>query len=167
MNITPNKIAWFVEMNNQILDLASEYYEIHAGHQPDEVSITGIDDKIISCLFIKKGWRDYELDDESGLDIPVEYLWTRDWQQVEQHRRLDENIKAIDARRAREAAEKEKKLEADRKLYEQLKTQFEPEDNISDVLSNIVKNQESLGTAFQKVIDDNYWNLISDNKNDK
>lgn len=166
MKITPNKIAWFIEMNIQLLELAAEFYKLHEDYEPDEISIVGIDDETISVIGVRKGWRDYELDDESGFDIPVSYLWTPDWQQIERHKRIEANMKAIDARLAREAAEKEKKVAADRKLYEQLKTQFEPEDNISDVLSNIVKNQESLGTAFQKVIDDNYWNLISDNKNE-
>ena len=41
-----------------------------------------------------------------------------------------------------------------------------PDEPIEDILTNFAKNllenQEPLGAEFQKVLDDNYWDLITD-----
>lgn len=127
MRISKRNTKWLFEGYEHLIDLANEFFKMHWGNEPDEMHLLEINGKYIQCKGIIKGWRAYEQDSEYWIEIPIEYLWTVNWQQVERDKIWNDNMKAIDARRIKEAEIANFQEQKDREQYLILKERFKDE----------------------------------------
>lgn len=126
--ITQEDINKFHEIIEAMIDTGREYHKIKYGEYPDVVTINEFNfsptEFEVECEVIAR--TSYDRDRYHPQRIPYSYLWEYNWMDELRQELLEANIRAVDARLAREQAERDKQLEADRKLYEQLKQRFEP-----------------------------------------
>lgn len=163
MRFTKRNASWFLEGYQLLNDVIVEYYFIYYGNTPDEVEILNIDDNSIVATCSELGQHYPDPIVYHKLNIPVEYLWIENWQDIEYQKILDEKLKAIERQKNNEREQKEKQEARDHALYIKLKEKFEPTPELLpfDYFTTSKHKQESLGKQFQQVLDENYWGLIT------
>ncbi len=63
--------------------------------------------------------------DYDSHDVPVSYLWTENWREIEEERRAAEERKQAGIKKAKETKAKKAAEEARRKQYDKLKEEFD------------------------------------------
>lgn len=176
MPISEQNINWFLEGYDQIMQIADRLFEIHYSEVCDEMYISSISDDQIHIQYIVKPDL-YAQDYYYGLSFPTKYLWTDDWEEVERHKVIVENLKAIERKQALDAERAEIQRQYDYNQYLKLKEQFEPTPELlpfdyftnpkhqSQGLAKLLQNQEPLGDEFQRVLTESYWALINESNN--
>jgi hypothetical protein len=132
MNITPNKIKWFLAIKEQLLEEGERYYKIHNGVESDRSQLEDLtEDKFFGVRFIRES-NSYGCcggDDETYMDIPYELLYNSNWEEELKDQLFNEQMERLKAKELREAAEKaERKAvqdKADLANYKRLKAKFE------------------------------------------
>lgn len=126
--ITQEDIDKMHEIIEAMKEAGREYHKIKYGQYPDVVTLNEFNfsptEFEIECETFATS--SSERDHYHPHRLPYSYLWEYDWIEKERQQQLEANIRAVEARLAREQAERDKQLEADKKLYEQLKQRFEP-----------------------------------------
>ena len=125
--ITQEDINKFHEIIEAMIDVGREYHKIKFGQYPDVVTINEFNfsptEFEVECETLATS--SYDRDHYHPYRIPYSCLWEYDWMETMRKEQLEANIRAVEARLEREKAEQQKQLDADRKLYEQLKQRFE------------------------------------------
>lgn len=125
--ITQDDINKMHEIIAAMIDVGREYHKIKLGQYPDVVTINEFNfsptEFEVECETLASS--SHDRDYYHPYRIPYSYLWDYSWMEEVRQEQLAANIRAVEARLAREKAEQQKQIDADRKLYEQLKQRFE------------------------------------------
>ncbi len=131
MQITPNNAKRLLEGYHHVIETAEDFFKCWEGEDPDETHITYIDSSDITCHYVVYSSDSYQYSNREFVKtFPARYLYTPGWYEIEEDKKFKENIKAIEAHKARIAKSTTDKEQKDRELYLQLHKRFGDDKNV-------------------------------------
>lgn len=164
MRLSKNKLKYFENIYRELLEAGKDYVKIKYGVDSDVT----IDEECVGDggVYVTYDIYQYREWDTRSVLVPNEFLFDENGREMLRQQLWEENIRAVEEKKKRDEAErlaKEKKqLELEFDKYLKLKRKFEPETDkiIDNFFTNLAANQQPLGTEFQQVLDENYWDLL-------